>query len=180
MLTNAPQVIWLTGLSGSGKSTLAKALERSFNKRGIKAFTIDGDVLRAISGHDLGFSKEDRSKNVMRAVTLAQEKLQQGWVVIVAMISPFIKDRENARSQFMPSQFKEVYVSTPLSECEKRDPKGLYKQTRAGLILDMTGINSPYEPPPSPDIVINTEDQSIETSVKMITQKLLDDQIPYN
>ena len=116
----------------------------------------------------------------MRAVTLAQEKLQQGWVVIVAMISPFIKDRENARSQFMPSQFKEVYVSTPLSECEKRDPKGLYKQTRAGLILDMTGINSPYEPPPSPDLEINTKDQSIETSVKMIMQKLLDDQIPYN
>jgi adenylyl-sulfate kinase len=175
-----PQAIWLTGLSGAGKSTIASHLAKSLSEKDTKTFVIDGDVLRESFGHDLSFSKEGRSKNVMRAVTLAQEKLQQGWVVIVAMISPFIKDRENARSQFMPSQFKEVYVSTPLSECEKRDPKGLYKQTRAGLILDMTGINSPYEPPPSPDIVINTEDQSIETSVKMITQKLLDDQIPYN
>ena len=111
---------------------------------------------------------------------LANQKLHEGFVVIVALISPFIKDRAYARSQFMLSQFKEVYVSTPLSECEKRDPKGLYKQTRAGLILDMTGINSPYEPPPSPDIVINTEDRSIEASTKMIMQRLLDDQIPYN
>lgn len=173
-------MIWLTGLSGSGKSTLAKALEKSFNDRGIKAFTIDGDVLRAISGHDLGFSKEDRSKNVIRAVRLAQEKLALGFTIIVAMISPFKKDRAHARSQFMPSQFKEVYVNTPLSVCENRDPKGLYKQARAGLILDMTGINSPYEPPPFPDLEINTKDQSIETSVKMITQKLLDDQIPNN
>lgn len=175
-----PQVIWLTGLSGAGKSTIASHLERRLSEKDIKTFVIDGDVLRESFGHDLSFSKEDRSKNVARAIHLANQKLHEGFVVIVALISPFIKDRANARSQFMLSQFKEVYLSTPLSECEKRDPKGLYKQTRAGLILDMTGINSPYEPPPSPDIVINTEDWSIEASTKMIMQRLLDDQIPYN
>lgn len=151
-----PQVIWLTGLSGSGKSTIAANIERSLSQKNIRTFIVDGDVLRETFGHDLGFSKEDRSQNVKRAVTLAQEKLQQGLVVIVAMISPFIKDREHARSQFKSSEFREVYVSTPLSECERRDPKGLYKKTRAGLILDMTGINSAYEPPLNPDLIIDT------------------------
>ena len=148
-----PQVIWLTGLSGAGKSTIASHLAKSLGEKDIKTFVIDGDVLRESFGHDLSFSKEDRSKNVARAIHLANQKLHEGFVVIVALISPFRADR---------------------------DPKGLYKQTRAGLILDMTGINSPYEPPPSPDIVINTEDRSIEASTKMIMQRLLDDQIRYN
>ena len=167
-----PQVIWLTGLSGAGKSSLATCLAKSLTQQNIKIFVIDGDALRESSSHDLGFSKEDRSQNVKRAITLAQEKLRQGLIVIVAMISPFIKDREYARSQFKPSQFKEVYVSTPLSECERRDPKGLYKKTRDGLILDMTGIHSPYEPPLNPDVIIDTSTLNIEDSVENILRAL--------
>lgn len=167
-----PQVIWLTGLSGAGKSTLATHLAENLSQHHMRAFIIDGDVLRESAGHDLGFSKEDRSQNVMRAVTLAQEKLRQGLVVIVAMISPFIKDREFARSQFKSSQFKEVYVSTPLSECERRDPKGLYKKTRAGLLSDMTGIDSPYEAPLKPDLVIDTSLLNIKSSVEKILSGL--------
>jgi adenylylsulfate kinase len=167
-----PHVIWLTGLSGAGKSTLATHLAQNLNKKNIKNFIVDGDVLRETFGHDLGFSKEDRSQNVTRAVTLAQEKLKQGLVVIVAMISPFIKDREFARSQFKSYQFKEIYVSTPLSECERRDPKGLYKKTRAGLLSDMTGIDSPYEAPLRPDIIIDTSTLSIEGSVEKILSGL--------
>ncbi len=167
-----PQVIWFTGLSGSGKTTLAKHLENDLKNLGYKTYLIDGDILRQGMQHDLGFSKEDRSKNVIRAVRLAQEKLALGFTIIVAMISPFKKDRAYARSQFMPSQFKEVYVSTPLSVCENRDPKGLYKKTREGLILDMTGIHSPYEPPSNPDIIIDTSNQSIESSIEIIMQAL--------
>lgn len=166
------QVIWLTGLSGAGKSTIASHLERALIQKNVQTFIIDGDVLRASSGHDLSFSKEDRSQNVMRAINLAQKKLAQGFTVIVAMISPFKKDRAHARSQFIPFQFKEVYVSTPLSVCENRDPKGLYKKTRDGLILDMTGIHSPYEPPSNPDIIIDTSNQSIESSIEIIMQAL--------
>lgn len=129
-------------------------------------------MLREFFGHDLSFSNEDRSRNVVRAIKLAQEKLQQGLIVIVAMISPFIKDRAHARSQFEPSQFKEVYVSTPLNECENRDPKGLYKKTRAGLISDMTGINSPYEVPLKPEIIIDTSALNIEDSVEKILSTL--------
>ena len=168
-----PQVIWLTGLSGSGKSTIAANIERSLSQKNIRTFIVDGDVLRETFGHDLGFSKEDRSQNVKRAVTLAQEKLQQGLVVIVAMISPFIKDREHARSQFKSSEFREVYVSTPLSECERRDPKGLYKKTRAGLILDMTGINSAYEPPLNPDLIIDTSHIDADQVTILILARLL-------
>jgi adenylyl-sulfate kinase len=167
-----PQVIWLTGLSGAGKSTLATYLAEKLREKNIESFIIDGDVLRESFAHDLGFSNEDRSRNVVRAIKLAQEKLQQGLIVIVAMISPFIKDRAHARSQFESSQFKEVYVSTPLYECENRDPKGLYKKTRAGLITDMTGINSPYEEPLKPELIIDTSALNIEESVEKMLRAL--------
>ena len=167
-----PQVIWLTGLSGAGKSTLATHLAKKLREKNIGSFIIDGDVLRESFGHDLGFSNEDRSKNVTRAVSLAEQKLCEGLVVIVAMISPFIKDRAHARSQFEPSQFKEVYVSTPLSECESRDPKGLYKKMRAGLISDMTGIDSPYEAPLKPELIVDTSALNIADSVEKILSTL--------
>ena len=167
-----PQVIWLTGLSGAGKSTLATHLAEKLREKNTESFIIDGDVLRESFWHDLGFSNEDRSKNVARAVSLAEQKLCEGLVVIVAMISPFIKDREHARSQFEPSQFKEVYVSTPLNECESRDPKGLYKKTRAGLVSDMTGIDSPYEAPLKPELIIDTSALNIEESVEKMLRAL--------
>ena len=167
-----PQVIWLTGLSVSGKSTIASHLAKSLGEKDIKTFVIDGDVLRESFGHDLSFSKEDRSKNVARAIGLANQKLHEGFFVIVAMISPFIKDREHARSQFKSSEFKEVYVSTPLSECKRRDPKGLYKKARDGLILDMTGIHSPYEPPLNPDLIIDTTHLDADQAGEMILARL--------
>ena len=162
-----PQVIWLTGLSGAGKSTIASHLAKSLGEKDIKTFVIDGDVLRESFGHDLSFSKEDRSKNVARAIHLANQKLHEGFAVIVALISPFSADRDFARTT-LGSLFKEVYLSTPLSECERRDPKGLYKKTRAGLISDMTGIDSPYEVPLQPEIIIDTSLLKIEESVEKI------------
>ena len=162
-----PQVIWLTGLSGAGKSTIASHLAKSLSEKDIKTFVIDGDVLRESFGHDLSFSKEDRSKNVARAIHLANQKLHEGFVVIVALISPFRADRDLARTT-LGSLFKEVYLSTPLSECERRDPKGLYKKTRAGLISDMTGIDSPYEVPLQPEIILDTSVLNIKESVEKI------------
>ena len=162
-----PQVIWLTGLSGAGKSTIASHLAKSLSEKDIKTFVIDGDVLRESFGHDLSFSKEDRSKNVARAIHLANQKLHEGFVVIVALISPFSADRDFARTT-LGSLFKEVYLSTPLSECERRDPKGLYKKTRAGLINDMTGIDSPYELPLQPEIILDTSVLNIKESVEKI------------
>jgi adenylyl-sulfate kinase len=169
-----PQVIWLTGLSGAGKSTLATHLAKKLREKNIGSFIIDGDVLRESFGHDLGFSNEDRSRNVVRAIKLAQEKLQQGLIVIVAMISPFIKDRAHARSQFEPSQFKEVYVSTPLNECESRDPKGLYRKARAGEIKDFTGVHQPYEAPTACELTLPAATQSVDACALQVEQMLRD------
>jgi len=160
-------------LSASGKSTLASHLYKNLQDLKCKALIVDGDTLREEAGFDLGFSDQERSKNAARAVTLASKKFDEGYVVIVALISPFTKDREFARSVFGPAQFIEVYVNTPLVECEKRDPKGLYKKARQGLIKLMTGIDSPYEAPLHPTITINTINEPIEQSVKRIILSLI-------
>ncbi len=167
-----PQVIWLTGLPASGKSTLAYHLNHSLKDLNCKTFMVDGDVLRKNMSHDLDFSNEDRSKNVARAIGLASTKLNEGYIVIVALISPFAKDRELARSIIGASRFLEIYVNTPLTECEKRDPKGLYKKARQGLIKLMTGIDSPYEIPINPNITIHTLDESIDQSIQRIISSL--------
>jgi adenylylsulfate kinase len=168
-----PIVIWFTGLPAAGKSTLAYHLDHRLKDLGCRTFIIDGDVLRKNMGNDLSFSNEDRSKNVVRAIDLASTKLNEGYTVIVALISPFIKDRELARSIINPSRFLEIYVDTPLAECEKRDPKGLYKKSRQGLIDLMTGIDSPYEVPTNPGITIHTLDESIEESIRHIISRLV-------
>ncbi len=169
-----PQVIWFTGLSGSGKTTIAKHLENDLKNLGYKTHLIDGDILRQDHRNDLSFSKVDRSKNVERATQYALEKLKQDFIVIVALTSPFIKDRHIASSSIGPSRFKEIYISTPLEECEKRDPKGLYQKSRQGLISNMVGIDLPYEPPLHPMITINT---ATEPLVKSIDRILVDLQI---
>lgn len=169
-----PLVIWFTGLSGSGKTTLAKHLENDLKNLGCKTYLIDGDILREDMQHDLGFSKMDRSTNIARATQLALEKLQEGFIVIVALTSPFIKDRSIARLSIGPSRFKEIYVSTPLHECEKRDPKGLYQKSRQGLISHMVGIDLPYEPPLNANITINTATEPLGQTINRI---LLDLQI---
>ncbi|MGA2017061.1 MAG: adenylyl-sulfate kinase [Opitutaceae bacterium] len=168
-------IVWMTGLSGSGKTTLARALEQRLLNSGVLAAILDGDILRAGLSRNLGFSAGDRSENVRRAMELSIHLAQAGVVVIAAFISPFRADRasaaERAKERGIP--FAEVFVNTPLAECERRDPKQLYKKARAGLIKEFTGIDSPYEPPLSPDLEIRTDRESAGDSIERLTQLAL-------
>ncbi len=148
--------IWLTGLSGAGKSTLSLQLREALSARGMTAATIDGDALRHGLSRDLGFTPADRTENIRRAAELARLFNDQGFVVIAALISPYRRDRALARSIVGASRFVEVFVSTPLAICEARDPKGLYRRARAGELAGLTGIDSPYERPTSPAMVVDT------------------------
>ena len=166
-----PVCLWMTGLSGSGKSTLANALEQELNKKGKHTYILDGDNLRHGLNSDLGFSEADRNENVRRAAEAAELMVDAGLIVIVGLISPFKKEREWARSRFKDDQFKEIYISTSLQECEHRDTKGLYKKARKGEVKDFTGIDSPYEPPENPDVIIDTENKSVSECVQLILEK---------
>ncbi|HNC16913.1 MAG TPA: adenylyl-sulfate kinase [Accumulibacter sp.] len=148
------KVIWFTGLSGSGKSTIANALEKKLHTQGQRTYILDGDNIRQGLNKDLGFSDADRVENIRRVAEVAKLMMDAGLVVMTAFISPFRAERQMAREMIGKDDFIEVFVDTPLEVCEQRDPKGLYKKARKGEILDMTGINSPYEPPENPDIVI--------------------------
>ncbi|PAW78455.1 MAG: adenylyl-sulfate kinase [Verrucomicrobia bacterium Tous-C9LFEB] len=152
-------VIWLTGLSGSGKSTLAKALETTLFVRGIGAYVLDGDNLRHGIASDLGFSAADRTENIRRAAHAARLLADAGLVVITALISPFVEDRNKAREIITEAgiPFAEVYVNTPLEVCEERDPKKLYAKARAGEIKGFTGIDAPYEPPVKSELELPTD-----------------------
>ena len=151
-----PAVIWLTGLSASGKSTIANALEARLHGLGHHSMLLDGDNIRHGLNRDLGFTEADRVENIRRIGELAKLMADAGLLVITAFISPFRSDRETARTFLPPGEFIEVHVSTPIEECERRDPKGLYARARAGEIPNFTGINSPYEPPENPEIVLDT------------------------
>ena len=166
-----PICLWMTGLSGAGKSTLANALEQELNKKGKHTYILDGDNLRHGLNSDLGFSEADRNENVRRAAAAAQLMVDAGLIVIVGLISPFKKERDWARSQFKENQFKEIYISTSLKECEHRDTKCLYQKARRGEVKDFTGIDSPYEPPENPDVTIDTENRTVDECVHMILQK---------
>ena len=167
-----PMCLWMTGLSGAGKSTLANALEQELNKKGKHTYILDGDNLRHGLNSDLGFSEGARNENVRRAAEVAQLMVDAGLIVIVGLISPFKKEREWARSLFKDNQFKEIYISTSLQECENRDTKGLYKKARQGEVKDFTGIDSPYEPPENPDVIIDTQDKSVSDCVQLILEKV--------
>lgn len=167
----SPMCLWMTGLSGAGKSTLANALEQELNKKGKHTYILDGDNLRHGLNSDLGFSEADRNENVRRAAAAAQLMVDAGLIVIVGLISPFKKERDWARSQFKENQFKEIYISTSLKECEHRDTKGLYQKARRGKVKDFTGIDSPYEPPENPDVTIDTENRTVDECVHMILHK---------
>lgn len=145
-----PKVIWFTGLSGSGKSTLANALDQALHARGLHTYVLDGDNLRQGLSKDLGFSDEARVENIRRAAEVARLIMDAGLIVITAFISPFRAERQMARELIGQDAFIEVFMDTPLAVCEQRDPKGLYKKARAGLLRKMTGIDSPYEPPIGP------------------------------
>ena len=162
----------MTGLSGAGKSTLANALEQELNKMGKHTYILDGDNLRHGLNSDLGFTESDRNENVRRAAEAAQLMVDAGLIVIVGLISPFKKEREWARSLFKDDQFKEIYISTSLQECEQRDTKGLYKKARKGEVKDFTGIDSPYEPPENPDVIIDTQDKLVSDCVQLILEKV--------
>ncbi len=161
-------VLWFTGLSGSGKSTIANEVECALNQRGYHTYLLDGDNLRHGLNRDLGFSYEDRVENIRRVAEVAKLFVEAGIIVLVAFISPFLKEREKAKEIIGRDNFIEIFVDTPLEECIKRDPKGLYRKAINGEITKFTGIDSPYEPPENPDIHIKTMEMSVEHSVKLI------------
>jgi adenylyl-sulfate kinase len=158
-------VVWLTGLPASGKSTLAMALERRLFDRGWNAYTLDGDNVRHGLNADLGFSAKDRQENIRRVGEVAALFADAGIICIAAFISPFAEDRARARAAAGSRRFLEVYVRSPLAVCEARDPKGLYRKARAGELREFTGIDSPYEPPETPDLVIDTSAAGVDACV---------------
>jgi bifunctional enzyme CysN/CysC len=164
--------IWCTGLSGSGKSTVAKALEAKLFALGRPVYRLDGDNLRFGLNKNLGFSKDDRRENIRRAAEVAKLFNDAGVSVICSLISPMQIDRERAREIIGAESFVEVYVNTPLSECEKRDPHGLYQKARAGQIAEFTGVSSPYEAPEAPDLKLDTAILSLENCVDQLVQAI--------
>jgi adenylylsulfate kinase len=167
-----PTVIWLTGLSGAGKSTIANALELALTDNGRHTYLLDGDNIRLGLCQDLGFSDADREENIRRISEVARLFLDAGLIVITAFISPFLRDRALARSVIGDHNFIEVFIDTPLTECERRDPKGLYEKARKGLIKNFTGIDSAYEAPLAPQIRVNTLEEELETTVTRIIKLL--------
>jgi bifunctional enzyme CysN/CysC len=167
-----PGVIWFTGLSGAGKSTIANALERRLHALGCHTATLDGDNVRHGLGRDLGFTDADRVENIRRVAEVARLMVDAGLLVLVSFISPFRADRDRARSLVDDGEFVEVFVDTPLDVAERRDRKGLYRKARAGSLPHFTGIDSPYEPPPSPEVRIDTAASSVAESVEQIISRL--------
>jgi len=162
-------VIWFTGLSGSGKSTIANKLDVELNKRGLKTYILDGDNVRMGLNKDLGFSPESRKENIRRISEVAKLFADSGTIVMTAFISPYREDRDSARN-VIGLDYVEVFVNTPIEECIKRDPKGLYKKAIAGEIKGFTGIDAPYEEPLSPEISLGN--LSIEDSVAVLIECL--------
>lgn len=161
-------VIWFTGLSGSGKSTLANALEVELHARGLRTYLLDGDNVRQGLNRDLGFTDTDRVENIRRIAEVAKLMMDAGLLVLTAFISPFHRERAMARERIGSEDFLEVYVSTPLEVCERRDVKGLYKKARSGLLTHMTGLNSPYEAPECPDVELDASTVSVRDAVQRI------------
>lgn len=158
--------IWLTGLSGAGKSTLAYAFEAELLKLSRACYVLDGDNVRHRLNRDLGFSAADRSENIRRIAEVAHLMNDAGLIVITSFISPFRADRAMAKEIIGSDRYREVFVSTPLTVCETRDPKGLYKKARDGQLPEFTGISSPYEYPEHPDLTIDTSNDGLDVSLK--------------
>jgi adenylylsulfate kinase len=161
-------VLWFTGLSGAGKSTLSVEVEKELHQRGIHTYILDGDNIRHGLNKNLGFSAEDRKENIRRIGEVAKLMVDAGIVTLTAFISPYREDREMVRQLLGEKEFIEIYVKCSLEECERRDPKGLYKKARAGEIKGFTGIDDPYEAPENPELVVETDKQTIEESVKQV------------
>ena len=167
--------VWLTGLSGSGKSTIATELARELLNTSRLSYILDADNVRLGLNSDLGYSDDDRTENIRRMAEVACLFADSGTVAIVPIISPFIASREHARKIHEQRQlrFIEVHVATPVDECERRDTKGLYAKVRNGEITGLSGVDSPYEAPKSPDVIVGLANESLQQSVAMILAKLL-------
>jgi adenylylsulfate kinase len=164
-------LVWFTGLSGSGKSTVANALEKKLYGMGKLTYLLDGDNIRHGLNSDLGFSLQDRKENIRRIGDVAKLFVDAGVIVLTSFVSPLKEDRNTVRN-LLTDRFIEVFADCPLDVCEARDPKGLYKKARAGEIENFTGVDSPYEKPENPEIVLQTGSQSIEECVEVILQYL--------
>lgn len=166
------KILWFTGLSGSGKSTIANYLEKKLHSDGIKTFVLDGDNIRKGLNKDLGFKTEDRIENIRRIAEVSKIMFDAGLVVLVAFISPFKAERYMARSLFKKGDFLEIFVNASLETVKKRDTKGLYRKAKTGKLLNFTGISSPYEKPENPEIILNTDQQKVESTVDYLYNKL--------
>jgi adenylylsulfate kinase len=165
-------VLWFTGLSGSGKSTIANEVSYRLHKMGKLSYILDGDNIRHGLNKDLGFSPEDRKENIRRISEVANLFADAGFITITAFISPYREDRDFCRNLVGEGRFIEIYAKASLDTCEKRDPKGMYKKVRAGIIKEFTGISAPYEEPLNPEIVIDTDKESIDSSTDIVIKKL--------
>ena len=166
-------MIWFTGLSGSGKSTIAIALERELQKRGLLCRILDGDNIRSGINNNLGFSAEDRIENLRRIAEIGKLFVDTGIITIAAFISPNNDIREMAANIIGKEDFMEIYVSTPIEECERRDVKGLYAKARKGEIKNFTGISAPFEAPQHPALSLDTSKLSVEESVNKLLELIL-------
>ena len=165
--------IWFTGLSASGKSTLAVAMEKALYERGYHTYILDGDNVRHGLNKNLGFSPEDRMENIRRIGETANLFRDCGIINLIAFISPYRKDRQTARALYNDDSFIEVFVDCPLKVCEQRDPKGVYKKARQGIIKEFTGIDAPYDAPENPEVYLRTDKMSVEECVELIINYLI-------
>lgn len=168
MLQQKATLIWFTGLSGSGKSTLAVQLEAQLHDLGFKTYLLDGDNIRAGLNKDLSFAEDGRIENIRRIGEVSKLLLDAGVIVLSAFISPFQADRDQVKSIVGEENYIEIFVDTPIEVCEQRDVKGLYKKARAGEVKNFTGIDSPYEAPRNPDVIIPTHTLSIDESITLL------------
>lgn len=163
-------MIWMTGLSGSGKSTVAIGVERELHRRGILCRILDGDNIRAGINSNLGFSEEDRRENIRRIAEIGKLFVDTGIVTIACFVSPTTELREMARQIIGEKDFREVYIATPIEECERRDVKGLYARARRGEVKDFTGISAPFEAPTHPDLSLDTSQMTLKQEVDAVVE----------
>ena len=172
LLNQKGVVLWFTGLSGSGKSTIANTVEKKLFRAGRLTYLLDGDNLRYGLNNDLGFSLKDRTENIRRIAEVGKLFVDSGIITLAAFISPIIEDRENARN-IIGDRYIEIFVDCPIDVCMNRDPKGLYRKAKIGEIKDFTGIDSPYERPVSPDMVVHSDTQSVEKCAEDVIKYLI-------